>query len=153
MAAKKQNIVLQLDLDLPRGKIKEFGELLNESTKIKMDSGKGKDLFSSMNTSIKQATTDATKLLKLFNKPIKNAEAAKQLGNSFSQVFKDLSNKLLSFQGNVAKVFNSKENQEALQTYKELGETIEKLKTNLGKVSNLNSKRSAIGNTGSINKK
>lgn len=152
MAAKKQNVVLQLDLDLPRGKIKEFGELLNNSTKIKMDSGKGKDLFSSMNNSIKEATTDASKLLKLFNKPVKSPEAAKQLGDSFSAVFKELNKKLLSFQGNMAKTFNSKENQEAIALYKELGETIEDLNKKYKKVSDLNSKKNAMGNTQNITK-
>jgi len=152
MAAKKQNVVLQLDLDLPKGKIKEFGELLNNSTKIKMDSGKGKDLFSSMNASIKDAMADANKLLKLFNKPVKNAEAAKQLGDSFSDVFKDLNKKLLSFQGNMAKTFNSKENQEAIALYKELGDTIEDLNKKFKKISDLNSKSNAIGNKNSITK-
>lgn len=152
MPAKKQTVVLQIDLDLPKGKIKEFNELLNNSTKIKMDSGLGKNLFSSLNSSIKEATTDATKLLKLFNKPVKNAESAKQLGDSFSKVFKDLNNKLLSFQGNLAKTFNSKENQEAIKTYKQLGDTIDNLNKNYKKVSELNNKRSALGNTGLINK-
>ena len=152
MAVKKQNVVLQLDLDLPRGKIKEFGELLNNSTKIKMDSGKGKDLFSSMNNSIKDSMVEANKLLKLFNKPVKNAGAAKQLGDSFSGVFKDLSKKLLSFQGNMAKTFNSKENQEAIALYKELGNTIEDLNKKYKKVSDLNSKSNAIGNKGTITK-
>lgn len=152
MAIKKQNVVLQLDLDLPRGKIKEFGELLNNSAKIKMDSGKGKDLFSSMNNSIKDSMVEANKLIKLFNKPVKNAGAAKQLGDSFSGVFKDLSKKLLSFQGNMAKTFNSKENQEAIALYKELGNTIEDLNKKYKKVSDLNSKSNAIGNKGTITK-
>ena len=152
MATKKQNVVLQLDLDLPRGKIKEFGELLNNSTKIKMDSGKGKDLFSTMNASIKESTIEATKLLKLFNKPIKTADSAKQLGNAFSGVFKDLNKKLLSFQGNMAKTFNSKENQEAIASYKELGKTIEELSKKYKKVTDLNSKSNAIGNKNAITK-
>lgn len=152
MATKKQNVVLQLDLDLPKGKIKEFSEMLNNSTKIKLDSGKGKDMFATMNTSVKEATAEASKLLKLFNKPVKSADAAKQLGNSFSNVFTNLNKKLLSFQGSVARVFGSKENQEAIALYKELGKTIDDLNKKYKKASELASKNNAIGNKNTITK-
>ena len=148
--AKKQTVTLQLDLDLPRGKIKEFGELLNDATKIKMDSGKGKDIFNSVNSSLKDATIEATKLIKVINKPMKSSNVAKQWGQSFEQVFKGLEGKLFNIQGNLSRMFNSKENKEAIQLYQELGETIEKMQKDYDKVAKKNKDKASIGSVSSI---
>lgn len=147
---KKQTVTLQLDLDLPKGKIKEFGELLGDATKIKMDSGKGKDIFNSVNLSLKEATVEAAKLIKVLNKPMKNSGAAKQWGQSFEQVFKGVEGKLFNIQGNLSRIFNSKENQEALQLYKELGEAISKMQSDYDKVAKKSKKRTEIGSASAI---
>ena len=147
---KKQTVTLQLDLDLPKGKIKEFGELLGDATKIKMDSGKGKDIFNSVNLSLKEATVEAAKLIKVLNKPMKNSGAAKQWGQSFEQVFKGVEGKLFNIQGNLSRIFNSKENQEALQLYKELGEAISKMQSDYDKVAKKSKKRTEIGSATAI---
>lgn len=148
--AKKQTVTLQLDLDLPRGKIREFGELLNDATKVKMDSGKGRDIFNSVNTSLRDATTEATKMLRILNKPMKNADMAKQWGKSFNDVFKGLEGKFLNIQGNLSRIFNSKENQEALRLYKEMSDEIENMQKAYDKVAKKNKDRSAIGSASGI---
>ena len=150
MANKKQTVTLQLDLDLPKGKIKEFGEMLNKS--ISLDNNKGKEFLDNINKTVKISTTEASKLIKMLNRPVKSSSMAKQLGDSLERSFNTLDNKLFSLQGALARTFNSQENQQIIKDYQEISNLLDKMNKDYKKVTDLNAEKNALGSKSSISK-
>lgn len=152
MAAKTNKITLNLDFNVEKTKLQEIASLLNKDLGKGMSSGKGGSYFNNIAASISQASKEANQLYKLLEKPLVSKSQAKQLGTSLESTFDRLDDKLLSFQGNLAKSFNSINNVDALKQIRTLGNEINKLVQDYQKVTQLNAQIKSLGNKSEITK-
>lgn len=152
MAANTHKITLNLDFNVEKTKLQEISSLINKDLGKGMSSGKGGSYFNNINASINQVMQEANQLYKLFSKPLVSQSQAKNLGTSLENVFDKLDDKLLSFQGNLAKSFNSVNNVEALKKIRDLGKEIDKLMADYQQINNLNAQIKGLGNKSEINK-
>jgi TP901 family phage tail tape measure protein len=152
MAAKNHNITLNLDFNVEKSKLQEISSLINKDLGKGIASGKGESYFNNISSSISQVTKEAAQLYKMLGKPLVSQSQAKNLGTALESVFDKLDDKLLSFQGNVAKSFNSINNVDALKKIRVLGNEINKMVSDYQKISQLNSQVKGSGNKAEINK-
>lgn len=153
MAGKTTHkITLGLDFNVEKAKLQEISTLIDKSLGKGMTSGKGGSYFNNISSSIKQVTGEANQLYKLFGKPLVSESQAKNLGQSLESVFDKLDDKLLSFQGNLAKSFNTVGNSDALKKIKTLGAEIDKMLADYQQINNLNAQIKNLGNKSEINK-
>ena len=152
MAAKNHKITLDLDFNVEKTKLQEISTLINKDLGKGMSSGKGGSYFNNISASVNQVYKEAAQLYKMFSKPLVSQAQAKNLGTSLENVFDKLDDKLLSFQGNLAKSFNSINNTEALKQIRVLGVEIDKMLSDYQKITQFNAQIKGLGNKSEINK-
>ena len=152
MAANNRKITLTLDFNVEKTKLQEISSLINKDLGKGLSSGKGGSYFNNITHSVVQATKEAGQLYKMLSKPLVSQSQVKSLGSSLEGIFDKLDDKLLSFQGNLAKSFNSVNNVETLKQIRTLGNEITKLAADYQKVTQLNAQIKSLGNKSEINK-
>lgn len=143
--AKQQRITLTLDFEVERAKLQQISSLLGTNIEKGLKGTTSKQFFGDISSAIKLTTKDATDLYKILGKPLVSKAQAKEVAGNLNSVLKGFDNKLLSLQGNLARVFNSSGNMEALKQIRELGTELDKLSADYQKVSQLISTSRGLG--------
>ena len=153
MASRKTpTFTLNLDFNVEKSKLQEIGNILDKNLTKSFTSGKGESYINNITQAFTQTNRQAEQLYKTLSKPMVSKSEATRLGNTLENIFDSLDDKLLSFQGNIAKTFNSIGNAESLKQIRTLGNEINKMLEDYQKVTQLNAQIKALGNKSEINK-
>lgn len=153
MASRKTpTFTLNLDFNVEKTKLQEISSLLDKNLSKSLTSGKGESYLNNITAAFTQSNRQAQQLYKTLSKPMVSKTEATKLGNTLENIFDNLDDKLLSFQGNVAKTFNSIGNAESLKKIRTLGNEINKMLEDYQKINQLNSQIKGLGNKSEINK-
>lgn len=153
MASRKTpTFTLNLDFNVEKSKLQEIGNILDKNLTKSFTSGKGESYINNITQAFTQTNRQAEQLYKTLSKPMVSKSEATRLGNTLENIFDSLDDKLLSFQGNIAKTFNSVGNAENLKKIRTLGNEINKMLEDYQKVTQLNAQIKSLGNKSEINK-
>ena len=153
MASRKTpTFTLNLDFNVEKTKLQEISNLLDKNLTKSLTSGKGESYINNITQAFSQTNREAQQLYKTLSKPMVSKSEATKLGSALENVFDNLDDKLLSFQGNISRTFNSIGNAETLKKIRTLGNEINKMLEDYQKINQLNAQIKGLGNKSEINK-
>lgn len=144
--SKPGHITLNLDFNIEKAKLQEVGAILGKDLEKGVKNSKSLEYLDTAKKSLSSFTKQVNGLYNDLSKPLVSKAQAKELVNAIGGAFEQIDNKLLSLQGNIGKTFNSASNTQSIKRIRELGDELDKLKSDYQEISQLTGKSRGLGN-------